>query len=266
LTAKMSKDVVAVETEKVKKTASTYRSEKLSRLKNLDFFILDNSIRESTVGQVRGHTLENKIAIFDEVKKCGLKNIIVASFSHLTRVDDEFCQYLKDKKEDFSSLYSFSEVTEGLKDGRYDTERVPVSCLKNKKYGLYNTVFETDLANPECKWGDKWTVDDQLAMLRKRFRWVRDEINQNAKILLSFRDFSLIMTQDPELLLKVVHGLASMPRGERLFALMFEDLGDCMPEELGSWTAKSVKQAPSKVIEKNQIGYVIKMNVIRKKY
>ena len=29
-------------------------------LKNLDLFVLDNSLRETTVGQIFGHTLENK--------------------------------------------------------------------------------------------------------------------------------------------------------------------------------------------------------------
>ena len=36
-------------------------------LKELDLFILDNSIRETTVGQILGHTLENKWDIYNEV-------------------------------------------------------------------------------------------------------------------------------------------------------------------------------------------------------
>ena len=38
-------------------------------LKNLDLFVLDNSLRETTVGQLRGHTLENKRTIFDQVSE-----------------------------------------------------------------------------------------------------------------------------------------------------------------------------------------------------
>ena len=37
-------------------------------LQELDVFILDNSIRETTVGQIRGHTLENKWEIYNEVR------------------------------------------------------------------------------------------------------------------------------------------------------------------------------------------------------
>ena len=36
-------------------------------LQELDLFILDNSIRETTVGQIRGHTLKNKWDIYNEV-------------------------------------------------------------------------------------------------------------------------------------------------------------------------------------------------------
>ena len=41
---------------------------KMSRLRDLDLFVLDNSIRETTVGQLRGHTLEDKWAIYEEVR------------------------------------------------------------------------------------------------------------------------------------------------------------------------------------------------------
>ena len=128
------------------------RVQKRERLRDLDLFVLDNSIRESMVGQLRSHTIEDKKKIYELVKKCGMHSIIVASFEHMTSVDDDFCQWLKDQNEDFSKLYSFSEVTEGLRDGAYDTETVPISLRKNKKYGLYNTLFEVDLANPDCQW------------------------------------------------------------------------------------------------------------------
>lgn len=71
--------VVDAEVSRMAERVAEFRSQKLDRLKNLDLFCLDNSIRESTVGQLRSHTLENKIAIFEEVKKCGIKDMIVAS-------------------------------------------------------------------------------------------------------------------------------------------------------------------------------------------
>ena len=43
--------------------------EQLKQLKELDLFVLDNSLRESTVGQLRGHTVENKWKIYNEVSQ-----------------------------------------------------------------------------------------------------------------------------------------------------------------------------------------------------
>lgn len=230
-------DEVDAEINRLDRTMSVYRDKRMARLKDLDFFILDNSIRESTVGQLRSHTLENKLAIFREVKKCGMKHIVVAAFSHMTRVDDDFCQHLKDHNEDMTNLWSFSEVTEGMKDGRYDTDRIPISCFKNKLYGLRNTIFEVDLTNPDCAWDDKWTVDDELQLLRKRFKWLRKEVSRDAKIMVNFRDFSSCMAKAPRRLLELVRGLATLPNYERIFALIYEDLGESLPEELAHWTS-----------------------------
>jgi len=62
-------------------------------LQDLDLFVLDNSIHESTVGQLRSHTLQNKLENFEQVKKGGIKDIIITSFSHMTIVDGDFVAY-----------------------------------------------------------------------------------------------------------------------------------------------------------------------------
>ena len=41
--------------------------EKRKGLKEMELFVLDNSLRESTVGQLRGHTIENKRKIYEQV-------------------------------------------------------------------------------------------------------------------------------------------------------------------------------------------------------
>ena len=47
-------------------------SEKIAKqkqdiLREKEVFVLDNSLRESTVGQLRGHTIENKWKIYEQV-------------------------------------------------------------------------------------------------------------------------------------------------------------------------------------------------------
>eukprot|EP00117_Sycon_ciliatum_P016834 scpid93312/ scgid16087/ len=229
-------DIVQSTVHKLKAETKAFQCGRLKKLRELDLFVLDTSIRETTVGQLRGHTLEDKKVIFEEIKKCGLKNICVAAFADATRVDDDFCQYLKDSGEDMSNLYTFSELSDSVQNGRYNTVNVPVGCQKTKKYGIQNIVLEIELTQPEIGWNKTWTVSDQCQLLTKLFGWVRREISKYSRILVNFRDFSATMARCPERLLEVIQFLASMPSQERIFGLMYEDLGDGLPEELGIWT------------------------------
>ncbi|XP_065892202.1 uncharacterized protein [Dysidea avara] len=231
-------DEIKAEVARVQKDIRDVKVQKREKLQNLDFFVLDNSIRESTVGQLRSHTLENKIQIMEQVRKVGIKHIVIASFSHMTRVDDDFVKYLKDKGEDFSNFYSFSEVTEGVKDGRYDTETIPVSLQKNRDLSIPNTFFEMDLANEDVEWDTKFTVDDMCQMIYKWMKWTYDNITKDARILFNFRDLPFCMTVAPDRLLYVVRFLSKLPVEHRPFALCFEDpFGEYLPEELEAWTA-----------------------------
>ncbi len=85
---------------------------KYEMLKNVDVFVLDNSIRESTVGAVKGHTVNEKWQIYNEVKQCGFTHIIVAAFHRRSRVDDVFVQELVKSGEDVSRMFAFSEIAE----------------------------------------------------------------------------------------------------------------------------------------------------------
>ena len=113
------------------KQSVTRKKSKREDLKILDCFVMDNSLRESTVGQLQGHTIENKFNIYEEVKKCGFKHIIIASFAHMTRVDDFFLEELVKRKEDMSTLYSFSDlVSMPVKNGVPDTTTIPIGLAK----------------------------------------------------------------------------------------------------------------------------------------
>ena len=53
----LSYDEVDGEVFRLAEEVEDIRGRKQERLKNMDLFILDNSIRESTVRQIRSHTL-----------------------------------------------------------------------------------------------------------------------------------------------------------------------------------------------------------------
>lgn len=206
-------------------------------LKNLDCFVLDNSIRESTVGQLRGHTIDNKWIIYNTVKRCGFKHIIVASFSHMTRVDDEFVQELRDKGEDMSTLYSFTEITEGVTNGVLDTETIPAALAKMKKFGLPNAIIEIDLADSNVDWESKFPVERLCQLLLKRIVWIQENLAKDGFVLVNFRDLPMAMLKKPQRILKVLKYLATLPEDKRPFGVVYEDpSGKTLPEVLGIWT------------------------------
>ena len=230
----------AIEAEVTRVAADVRKvnSKRRKILQDLDLFVLDNSIRESTVGQLRSHTLQNKLDIFEQVKKVGIEDVVVASFSHMTRVDDDFVQHLKDNGEDFTHFYSFSEITEGIKDGQCNTETIPVSLQKNRDFGIPNTIFEFDLASENIEWETKFMVDDMCQLIQKWLKWVHDNIATKARVLFNFRDFPMAMGTAPKGVLKVVQFLSKLPAEHRPFGFCFEDaLGEYLPDELEAWTA-----------------------------
>ena len=232
--------------EMLSKRGNAELARKKNAWKNLDFFVLDNSLRETTVAQIQSHTLLDKQKIFKEVKKCGFNNIIVASFNSATRVDDTFVHWLSQThKKDFSKFYSFSEITVGIEfdeNGnslyRYNsgdsTHDLPDGMKKNKLYQLENTVFEADFGNDDdVKWGETWTVDDMCKLIEKRIKWAKDNVCKNGRNFLNMRDISAVMRYHPRRMFEIIKYMAKMPKEYRLFGMIFEEPnGDCMPEEV----------------------------------
>ena len=203
----------------------TLVAHKRAVLKDLDMFVLDNSLRESTVGQLRGHTLENKWAILNEVKKCGFKHIIVSAFSHVPRVDDAFVKELAEKEEDKSCYYAFTEIGEGK-----DLEKMPVGLEKMKEHGLRNPIFEINLAGcPEPR--------HMQDLLEKRINYTYEKLAKDAKIFVNLRDMPFAMEKCPKVVFDIVKFLGNMPEGVRPFGVMFEEpTGRFLPEVVGGWT------------------------------
>lgn len=220
------------------------KNAKRNILKRLDCFVLDNSLRESTVGQVRGHTLDNKMAIFDEVKKCGFKHIIVAAFSHMTRVDDYFLEALMKRGEDMGSFYAFSDlVCYPVTDGVPDTETIPVGIAKMDKFNLRNPIFEIDLADSNVDY-NKFTMEKICDVLMKRIQWTFDNLSKDAFIFINLRDFPIAMMTPgaPARVFSLVSFMGSLPAEIRdHLGLVYEEpTGKYLPDEVAQWT-KSVR-------------------------
>eukprot|EP00567_Pseudictyota_dubia_P007645 CAMPEP_0197445278 /NCGR_PEP_ID=MMETSP1175-20131217/10537_1 /TAXON_ID=1003142 /ORGANISM="Triceratium dubium, Strain CCMP147" /LENGTH=904 /DNA_ID=CAMNT_0042976211 /DNA_START=89 /DNA_END=2803 /DNA_ORIENTATION=+ len=75
-----------------------------------DFFVLDNTLRETTVGTSRGHTQKEKHEILDQIAKTGLEEIILGSFGSKISVDGQVCQRWDEMGKSFDNSWGFTDA------------------------------------------------------------------------------------------------------------------------------------------------------------
>lgn len=210
------------------------------RLKDMNLFVLDNSLRETTVASIQAHTIQNKRAIYDEIKKVGFKHFFVESFSTQTRIGDMFLEELIKSGEDLSDAFAFSELWEVVKDGVPQPD-IPIGLTKCKKFGITNVMLEFDLMWHSIDY-ETFTMDKLCEFLKEKIDWIRENLSKNALIFTNLRDFSSCMLSHPERVFHVVNFLSKLPKKERIFGLAYEDLGKSLPEEIGAWTSAVKKE------------------------
>ena len=191
-------------------------------LKELDCFVLDNSLRESTFGQLRGHTLQDKWKIFNEIKECEFEHIVVAALLDEGRVDDEFVRELVESGEDMSKLFTFVDFFDEVKDGVVDRETIPHTLLKMKKLKLGNPIIEIDLANKSIAWDRKGTMKEMCELLQRRIERSKQHICSNAQVLVNLRHFPCPMNT-LQRVLKMVRFITSHNKTRRPLGIMYED-------------------------------------------
>lgn len=85
-----------------------------------DLFILDNSLRETTVGSARGHTLEEKHKIVDAIAETGIEEVILGAFGSKISVCDQIAaRWGKQLGRSFDCTWGFSD---GFDLGEFDEE------------------------------------------------------------------------------------------------------------------------------------------------
>jgi len=185
-------------------------------------------------------------ACFPLDKKVGFKHIIVASFSHMTRLGDTFIRQLKEKSEDFTNLYAFSEFLESVdpKTKVPETNTIPIGLRKMQELGINTPIIELDLVWAGIDYS-KFKVAAINQLLFERMAWCRKNLSNDSKIFINIRDLPNGMAKKPKRIFKVIRYLSSLPPDERPFGLLFEESGKYLPEEVGAWTTAVRRQMDS---------------------
>jgi len=151
----------------------------------------------------------------------------------MTRVGDVFIKELNKKGEDMRSKYGFVELSDEADSDGVPIDDIPIGLKKCKELNLPNPIIEVDLAYFDFNY-EKFTLEKICAMINKRIKWVREEISENSKIYINFRDFSDAMLKAPERVLGVVKYLSSYR--PKITGFLYEDFGANFPEEMAIYT------------------------------
>lgn len=209
--------------------------EKLERLQNVKLFVLDNSVRETTVAQMRGHTVADKYQILDLVCEAGgIQHVLLGVFGTRPKVDDYFCQNLRDKRAAeyrHMNLYGFCELRDQVVDGIPD-HGTPIGMERCEAYKIANMVVELDLLCPLTNW-KVFTMDRYCALVQHRINYCRQHChnpaakNQRHHIFLNIRDFIPAWQREPERVRRLLTYLARMR--EPVMGVCFEDPTGAVP-------------------------------------
>ena len=231
LLSKICLDLFTADVEQYK----TVDKEKKKRLKQLDLFVLDNSIRETTVGSLRGHTLDDKIAIFEEIKKCGFKNYVIEAFNNERRVGDKFLEILNAQGEDLSGAFAFCETWDAVEDEVPQELPIPIGMRKCKQFGVPNLIIELDLVYYKVDY-TRFDASDICQLLKQRIDWIREHVSKDSMIFVNLRDVSDAIAKHPERVWEVVNFLSTLSTDDRIFGILIEDLGKYDQDHLGGMT------------------------------
>ena len=120
---------------------------KIDRLRGIEPYLIDLSLRENPVGARVGQTLQNKLSILPQIREFGFDNILLGTLDYAIpdepEVDDDFMAYLRDHQADMNSCFAFTAMGIAQPDGSFTPDP---SQLKLRDYGVPNTLHEINLS------------------------------------------------------------------------------------------------------------------------
>jgi len=121
--------------------------EKIDRLRSMQPYLIDLSLRENPVGARIGQTLADKLAILPRLREFGFRNILLGTLDYAMpdepEVDDDFMMHLRDHQLDMNGCFAFTDIGIAAADGTFTPSP---SQRKLQAYGVPNTLHEIYLS------------------------------------------------------------------------------------------------------------------------
>ncbi|MEO1372881.1 MAG: hypothetical protein AAFW70_00870 [Cyanobacteria bacterium J06635_10] len=216
--------------------------EELKTLRELEVFVLDNSVRETTVGTARGHVLEDKINILKAIAETELNEVILGTYGANRNVDDQIPKHWIDLGGTLDNMWGFSEAYNALDQSGVPIDEPASGLLEMANdHKMSNAIIEIDLCSPAINY-QQFSLNQ---FILNQVEWAnknlipRGEQKLPPRVLVNLRDFANFET-DTEGLIRCLHlieSLGNLPSNQRPFGLMIEEpTGFLLPETVSKLT------------------------------
>lgn len=218
---------------------------KLDRLRGLEPYFIDLSLRENPVGSRVGQTLNDKLAILPKIRGFGFRNILLGTLDYSMpeelEVDDDFMMYLRDHGADLDGCFAFTAVGLCEPDGQFVPDP---SMLKLRDYTVPNTLHEIYLS--DAGMSGQYSYETLRRSVPASIQWLIDNIRGDhggrPRILINIVDGCDAFAEAPERTLDMLQLLAQQP----IEGISLEDdRGTYLPFQVGAYVAVARRVLPS---------------------
>jgi len=223
---------------------------KVERLRSIEPYLIDLSLRENAFGSHLGQTLADKLDILPRLRDFGFKNILLGTLDYAMpdelEVDDDFMMYLRDHGIDMTGGFAFTDIGLASPDGTFTPSP---SMLKMQAYGVPNTLHEIYLSPEGMK--PLYDFDTLRRSLPATIQWLNENVRGDGggkpRILINVVDGCDAFSENLDMTTEILALLAEQPiEGVSLE----DDRGTYMPFQVGAFVAiaRAFLPAPLKIL------------------
>lgn len=211
--------------------------EKIDRLRDIQPYLIDLSLRENPVGARMGQTLADKLAILPRLREFGFRNILLGTLDYAMpdelEVDDDFMMYLRDHQADMNGCFAFTDIGIATADGTFTPSP---SQRKLQAYGVPNTLHEIYLS--QAGMAGQYDLETLRRSLPASIAWlnanIRGDDGGQPRIVINIVDGCDAFAEDPDTACSILSLLAE----QAIEGISIEDdRGTYLPFQVGAFVA-----------------------------
>jgi hypothetical protein len=210
---------------------------KVDRLRAIEPYLIDLSLRENVFGSRLGQTLADKLSILPKLRDFGFKNILLGTLDYSMpdelEVDDDFMMYLRDNKIDTTGGFAFTDI--GIVDdkGKFTPSS---SMTKLRSYCVPNTLHEIYLSKEGM--APLYDFATLCRSLPASIQWLMENVKGDRggkpRIIINIVDGCDAFSENTDMACRILDLLAQQPIEG---VSMEDDRGTYMPFQVGAFVA-----------------------------